>query len=113
MPGNWILGVLAQNLWCFAGSNRAKDINKLTVQYFVNYNLPDGWFLTSSPIITADWNKPSDNRWTVPIGGRIGKLMRFGNQPVNLTLKAYKNVIQPDAGPEWSVYAGISFLFPK
>ena len=113
MPGNWVLGVLAQNLWSFAGSDRANAVNKLTVQYFVNYNLPNGWFLTSSPIITADWNKPSDNRWTVPIGGGIGKLTRFGNQPVNLTLKAYKNVIYPDAGPEWSVYAGISFLFPK
>jgi hypothetical protein len=113
MPGNWVLGVLAQNLWSFAGSDRANAVNKLTVQYFVNYNLPNGWFLTSSPIITADWNKPSDNRWTVPIGGGIGKLTRFGNQPVNLTLKAYKNVIYPDAGPEWSVYAGMSFLFPK
>ncbi len=113
MPGNWVLGILAQNLWSFAGSDRANDINKLTVQYFLNYNLPDGWFLTSSPIITADWNKPSDNRWTVPVGGGIGKLTRFGKQPVNLTLKAYKNVVHPDAGPEWSVFAGVSFLFPK
>ena len=113
MPGNWVLGVLAQNLWSFAGSDRANDVNKLTLQYFVNYNLPDGWFLTSSPIITADWNKPSDNRWTVPLGGGIGKLTRFGKQRVNLTLKAYKNVVRPDAGPEWSMYAGISFLFPK
>jgi len=40
-------------------------------------------------------------------------LTRFGKQRVNLTLKAYKNVVRPDAGPEWSMYAGISFLFPK
>jgi hypothetical protein len=113
IPGNWVLGVLAQNLWSFAGSDSANDTNKLTLQYFLNYNMPDGWFLTSSPIITADWNKSSDNRWTVPVGGGIGKLMRFGKQPVNLTLKVYKNVIHSDAGPEWSVYAGVSFLFPK
>jgi hypothetical protein len=113
MPGNWVLGVLAQNLWSFGGADRDNEVNKLTLQYFVNYNLPDGWFLTSSPIITADWNKPGDDRWTVPVGGGIGKLTRFGKQPVNLTLKAYKNVVHPDAGPEWSVYAGISLLFPK
>jgi hypothetical protein len=113
MPGNWVFGVLAQNLWSFAGSDSADEINKLTVQYFVNYNLPNGWFLTSSPIITADWTEPNDNRWTVPVGGGIGKLTRFGKQPVNLTLKAYNNVIHPDAGPEWSVFAGVSFLFPK
>ena len=113
MPGNWVFGILAQNLWSFAGSDSADEINKLTVQYFINYNLPNGWFLTSSPIITADWTEPNDNRWTVPVGGGIGKLTRFGKQPVNLTLKAYNNVIHPDAGPEWSVFAGVSFLFPK
>ena len=113
MPGNWVLGILAQNLWSFAGSDRANDVNKLTVQYFINYNLPNGWFLTSSPIITANWEKPSDDRWTVPFGGGIGRLMRFGKQPVNLTLKAYKNVVHPDAGPEWSIVAGVSLLFPK
>jgi len=113
MPGNWVFGVLAQNLWSFAGSDRADEVNKFTVQYFINYNLPNGWFLTSSPIITADWTEQSDNRWTVPVGGGIGKLTRFGKQPVNLTLKAYNNVIHPDGGPDWSVFAGVSFLFPK
>ena len=50
---------------------------------------------------------------TATLRHAFGKLTRFGKQPVNLTLKAYKNVMHPDAGPEWSVYAGISFLFPK
>ena len=53
MPGNWVLGALAQNLWSFAGSDSAKDVNKLTFQYFINYNLSGGWYLTSTPIITA------------------------------------------------------------
>jgi hypothetical protein len=34
MPGNWVIGALAQNLWSFAGSDSAKDVNKLTFQYF-------------------------------------------------------------------------------
>ena len=55
MPGNWVLGALAQNLWSFAGSDSARDVNKLTLQYFANYNLPGGWYLTSNPVMTADW----------------------------------------------------------
>ena len=35
-------------------------------QPFVNYNLSDGWYLTSAPIITADWEADrSADTWTV------------------------------------------------
>jgi hypothetical protein len=113
MPGNWVLGLLAQNLWSFAGADRAADVNKLTFQYFVNYNLPKGWYLTSTPIMTADWTKPSSDRWTVPIGGGVGRLVKFGKQPVDFKLQAFSHVVKPDAGPQWSVMAAVKFLFPK
>ncbi len=86
MPGNWVVGGLAMNIWDFAGSSGEPDINKFTFQYFVNYNLPDGWYLTSAPVITADWEADSSDRWTVPVGGGVGRLMRFGKQPVDLRL---------------------------
>lgn len=48
-------------------------------QPFANYNFPDhpGRYLTFSPIITADWQADSGYRWTVPLGGGIGQIMRF------------------------------------
>ena len=36
----------------------------MLLQPFVNYNLRHGWYLTSSPIITSNW-EVSNNRWTV------------------------------------------------
>jgi hypothetical protein len=36
-----------------------------TWQYFINYNMAKGGYLTSVPIITANWEADSDNRWTV------------------------------------------------
>ena len=77
MQGKWVVGALVQNMWSFAGPGAEPDVNKLTFQYFLNYNLPDGWYLTSSPITTADWEQSSGNKWTVPMSGDIGKLMRF------------------------------------
>src|SRR5216683_6739152 len=59
MPGHWVLGVLANNVWNIAG-DRA---NNMLIQYFINYNLPDGWYVTTSPIITANWNQPSGQKW--------------------------------------------------
>ena len=113
MPGNWVLGALAQNLWSFAGSDSAQSVNKLIFQYFVNYNLPNGWYLTSTPIISADWNKPGSDRWTVPLGGGFGRLVKFGKQPVDFRVQAFANVVTPDAGPDWTVMGAVKFLFPK
>jgi hypothetical protein len=54
MPGHWVLGALASNQWSFAGSGK-NDVNSLLVQPFVNYNFSHGWYLTTSPVITANW----------------------------------------------------------
>ena len=113
MPGNWVLGALLQNVWSFTGSSADPDVNQLTFQYFINYNISNGWYLTMTPIITADWEKPSGNQWTVPVGGGIGKLHRFGKLPVDFKLQAYANVENPAGGPDWSMMFAVKFLFPK
>lgn len=105
--------MILQNIWSFAGPGDEPDVNKFTFQYFLNYNLNNGWYLTSSPIMTADWEKPSGEEWTIPIGGGIGKLVRFGNQPVDFKLQGFGNVEAPDGGPEWSIMFAVKFLFPK
>ena len=58
------------------------NVNALLVQPFINYNFPDGWYVTTSPIITANWLAASSNRWTLPIGGGVGKIVKFGKLPV-------------------------------
>lgn len=113
MPGNWVIGALAQNMWSFAGPSDAPSVNQFVFQYFINYNLANGWYLTSTPIMTADWEKSSGNQWTVPVGGGIGKLHRFGKQPVDFKLQAFTNVEKPDGGPDWSMMFSVKWLFPK
>jgi hypothetical protein len=54
MPGNWVAGALMQDIWSFAGPSDKPDVHRFTFQYFINYNLRNGWYLTSTPIITAD-----------------------------------------------------------
>jgi hypothetical protein len=112
MPGKWVIGSLVSNVWSFAGSGD-RDINLFSWQYFINYNLPEGWYLVSAPIITADWESDSDNTWTIPFGGGLGKLFSIGKQPINTQLSAYYNVEKPDNGPDWQLRFQIQFLFPK
>jgi hypothetical protein len=113
MPGAWLVGGLVQNVWSFAGSDTRSDVNKFLFQYFLNYNMDGGWYLTSSPVITANWEANSDNRWTVPFGGGVGRLVRYGKQPVDYKLAAYYNVEAPMMGPDWNLQFTVKFLFPK
>ena len=80
MDGPWVYGALANNLWPFGGQSGpgGNKVNLFTLQPFVNYNFGDGWYVTSSPIITANWLS-GGKEWTLPVGGGIGKVFRFGN----------------------------------
>lgn len=113
MPGNWVVGMLAQNVWSFAGSDSAADVNSFLFQYFINYNMESGWYLTSTPIITANWESDSDNTWTVPFGGGAGRMVRFGKQPVDFKLAGYWNVEKPENAGDWSLQFQVKFMFPK
>ena len=84
-PGHWTLGVLANNIWSVAGSGSRPDVNQFLLQYFINYNLKKGWFITWQPTLTANWEAPSGSQWVVPFGGGVGRIMKFGYQPVSLT----------------------------
>ncbi len=110
MPDPWVIGSLFSNVWSVTGDT---SVNLFTWQIIANLNLAAGWYLTSIPIITADWKNDSGDRWTVPLGGGVGKIMKVGKMPVNGQVQAFYNVVHPDAGPNWSMRFQLQFLFPK
>jgi hypothetical protein len=113
IDGHWVYGALANNVFSIGGSDPTYSVGLL--QYFVNYNLPDGWYLTSAPIITADWKAAGADVWTVPLGGGAGKLWRLGKigLPVNTQIQAFGNVVHPQNGPNWQLRLQVQVLFPK
>ena len=115
MPGNWVVGSLLSNVWTEKEDNGMRDLNLFTWQYFINYNIPDsgGLYLTSAPIITANWEADSDNRWTVPFGGGVGKIFRIGKMPLNGQIAGYYNVEKPENGADWQLRLQLQLLFPK
>jgi hypothetical protein len=112
-PSKWTLGFLANNVTSVAGGGSRAQVNQFLLQYFVNYNLKHGWYVTSSPILTANWNGGSSGTWTVPFGGGAGRIMKLGNQPVNLSGTFYGNAAYPTGSSSWNMRLQIAFLFPK
>jgi hypothetical protein len=111
MPGDWVIGSLFSNVFD-AGGDGDRKTNFFTWQYFVNYNFPD-FYLTSSPIITADWENSRGETWTVPFGGGIGKVWRIGGAPVNTSVQAFYNADKPEDSADWTLRLQVQLLFPK
>jgi hypothetical protein len=113
IQGPWVFGALINNQWSVGGWGEVK-FNQMLLQPFVNYNLPGGWYLSSVPVLTANWAaKKSGDVWTVPLGGGVGRLLRIGTLPINTQLQAFGNVAKPEFGPDWQLRFQVQFLFPK
>jgi hypothetical protein len=111
--GHWLYGTLVYNVFSVAGPAARPDVNQMLMQPFINYNLPRKWYLTSSPYITANWEKRRNDRWTVPVGGGVGKIVHLEKLPVNIYGQVFRIVESPDYTTNWSARLQVQFLFPK
>ena len=109
----WVYGVLVNNVWSLTDDEQGGSYNLGLIQPFLNYNFKGGMYLTSSPVITVDWKASSEDEWTVPVGGGIGKIFHFGKLPVNTQIGAYYNVEKPEFGADWQIRAQVQLMFPK
>lgn len=112
MPGKWVIGAVANQVWRIAGSDNTTPIDAFFVQPFINYNLKRGWSISTSPSITADWSAPSGQEWTVPLGMGVSRVSMIGKQPVNLSLQYYHNIVRPDNAGADVVRMVFALLYP-
>jgi hypothetical protein len=110
--GPWVVGGLANNIWSFGGTYGplGNSYNNFLTQPFVNYNFGGGWYVTTSPIITANWETPG-TKWTVPVGGGAGRVFKVGKLPINFSLAAYYNLVKPQYGADWQLRTQMTLIF--
>lgn len=99
--------------WSVGGDSDAPDVGIFYWQPIFTYFLPDRWYLTTAPVLLADLEAESDQRWIVPLGGGFGKMFNVGNRPMDITAQAYSYVAAPDGGPSWIFRLQLKFIFPK
>jgi hypothetical protein len=111
----WVFGAIVNNIWSIGGTPRSgSKTNELMLNPSVSYHFDDGWSVTSSPSITANWESKPGQKWTVPIGGGISKTSQLGSQPVKFAFDTYYNAIRPEPSHEqWLVEFTVTFLFPR
>lgn len=104
--GAWTVGLLANQMWTFAGN----DINKSFVQPWITYQLQDGWSVSATSQTSYDWIA---RQWTVPLNVGVAKLVNIGQQPVQFQFGGIYMLSAPDGAPRWGLQTTVTFLFPK
>ncbi len=82
----FFIGVFPQQWWSIGGDHGRPDTSQMNLQPIASLFFGEGWSIGYSGNILANWNAPSEDVWTVPIGVGLGKVVKFGRLPVKLQL---------------------------
>jgi hypothetical protein len=107
----WSALIQARQIWSFAGDSQRTDVNNLAIEPIITYNFTKQWYLVTDPVILANWELDSGDRWLVPLGGGSGYRFKAWSQLIDLRLEAYYNVVNSKGAPDWSMAATIAFIF--
>lgn len=110
---NWMYGILTYNVFATApDSNRIKS-SQFSFQYLLAYTFDNGWYVSTNPNITANWQNEKNQKWLVPFGAGGGKTFYLGKQGFNLSSHAYYNAVRPAGiGPAWQLQVELELLIP-
>ena len=75
----YFIGVFPQQWWSIGGVHSRPDTNQMNLQPIATLFFGEGWSLGYSGNILADWNAPSEDVWTVPVGLGLAKVVKFGS----------------------------------
>ncbi|HEY6814803.1 MAG TPA: hypothetical protein VI168_04615 [Croceibacterium sp.] len=104
------MGLLANQIWSYAGDASRADVSLMTLQPFLSHTLPDTTSFTLNSETTYDWHA---DQWTVPINFMVGHLFKAGEQRFNLQGGVRYYAERPDGGPEWGLRLAVTLLFPE
>jgi hypothetical protein len=114
LTDKFIAGVFPQQWWSFAGDADRPDTSQMNLQPFVAWFFGEGWSVGDSGNILANWKASSSERWTVPVGVAVGKVVKLGRLPVKIQLAGQYMPIHPsNVGQEWNIPFQLTPVIPK
>jgi hypothetical protein len=127
--GGWSYGLLANQLWSFAGDDRSGgvergELNISLIQPSVSYRTKQHITLGVSVEATANWRLYSQgpsgrledaegNQWTIPIMLNVSKLTKFGPLPMSIGGGVGWFATGPSDAPSWRLRMSGAILLPR
>ena len=110
----FFIGVFPQQWMSFGGQHGRPDTNQMNLQPIASIFFGQGWSLGYSGNILVDWNAPSEDVWTVPVGLGLAKVVKLGRLPIKIQLAVQYMPVHPRiSGQEWNVQVSITPVLPK
>lgn len=111
---HWRLGVFPQQWWSFAGDDRRRSVSQMNLQYFLYYAPTPEWEIGMSPNVFVNWNAPSGNQVTFPVGLGVHRLFNIGQLPISVGIEFSYSVIHPSdlPGSRWAIRFTLMPLLP-
>jgi hypothetical protein len=103
-------GMLANQVWSFAGDDARPDVSQAFVQPFFAYTTKSYTTFTINTESSYDWET---SEWTVPLNLMVTQLLKIGGHPIAFQIGVRDYVDAPPGGPEWGLRFTITPLFPN
>jgi hypothetical protein len=105
----WTYGVLANQLWSFAGSSHRSSVNSAFLQPFLSYTT--GTHTTFGINTESTYNWETDE-WTIPLNPTVSQLLKLMDRPIQFTVGGRYYAEAPRGGPDWGLRFVVTLLFP-
>jgi hypothetical protein len=106
---------LWQYWWDTTGWGDSNSVSKGSALLGLYYNFPGPghWQVSSNPTITYNDKASSGNKWNVPVGIMVGKMCKFGKQPVKIQAGVdYSLAYQDNYGERWKFKVQLTPVIP-
>jgi hypothetical protein len=103
-------GILANQIWSYAGASNRASVNQLFLQPFYNYTFPDSTGVVIQTQTTYNW---TTRQWTVPILLGVSHVYKIQTQLIQLAMAAKGYAATPTGGPGYGFQWTATLLFPK
>jgi hypothetical protein len=105
-----VAGALVNTIWSFGGTKGINSYKTSLFEPFFNYNFEHGWYIYSDPNIVANW-EAKGTKWTVPLGGGVGRIIRIDKLPIKVSVGLFYNVVRPTFSGRWVLNTELTFIF--
>lgn len=109
----WVLAAVFQEWTSFGGSGPV-DLHSMSLQPLAALFLPQGWSVGYSGNMLANWTAVGGERFTIPVGLQVGKVLLFGSTPIKVGLAGQWMPVHPKRyGQVWNLQLSLQVLRPK
>ena len=86
----------------------------MNLQYSLYYAAAPEWEIDMSPNAFVNWNAPSGNQVTFPVGLGVHRLFDISKLPISIGIEASYSVIHPNdlPGSRWDIRFTLMPLLP-